>query len=128
MVNSFPFSAARPAPGSVLHRWLRHHAVHPDSFDCGVRVIDGHLVGEGRRWRYRRSAVDPLITDGVRTLNHGTKVRLRLILDTDAFRDRTVGGTRVGHAVLAAVESGSGARVQISVPVSELDRFSVDPG
>jgi hypothetical protein len=127
MVGSFSSYVRGPAPGSLLHRWLAAHRQHPDSFDCGVRVIAGSVAGEGRRWRYRRSALDPLMTDGVRALNHGTKVRLYLMLAAGPF---VVGAhaTRPGHVLLSAAEVGSSAQLQLSVPVGELERFGLDPG
>jgi hypothetical protein len=125
MVGSFSSNASRPSPGSFLDRWLAKRAAHADTFDCGVRVLSGVVVGEGPRWRYRRSATDPLIVRGVVTLYHGPKITLHLTPEPGADAGPRL---RPGHVQLSAVVRGSGARIQVSVPAGDLERFGLDPG
>ena len=113
----------RPSAGSWLDRWLNRHARHPETFLCGVRVVEGRLPGESAWWRHHRSAVDPLIAAGVVTLNHGPRVVLRLRPDPASLR---AGGPHPGSVTMDAVEQGSNAHVQLSFDPGELARF--DPG
>ena len=113
----------RPASGSLLGRWLARGVRHPDAFVCGVRVLSGVVPGEGERWRYRRSAVDRLVSAGVITLNHGSQVVLRLRLDVAEDQLATPARTRPGHVVRSAVEQTTGARVAISADVGDIDRL-----
>jgi hypothetical protein len=115
--------ARRSTPGSLIERWMSKLQQHPDSFDCGVRVLAGTVAGEGARWQYRRSGADPLIVDHVVHLNHGTRVALRLIVDVGA--DAPDDGVRAGHTSLRATDRDSGARLQISVNPGELWRFGI---
>jgi hypothetical protein len=126
MTGAFPSNAARSSPGSWLHTWLEKQKRHPDTFDCGVRVRDDSVNGGTARWRYRTSAVDQLVSDGIVTLHHGTKITLRLRIDDDPFWHGEGSRPRHGHAVLAAVDAESGARLLVSVPPAELARFGVD--
>jgi hypothetical protein len=126
MTGAFPSNAARSSPGSWLHTWLERQKRHPDTFDCGVRVRDGSVNGETARWRYRTSAVDQRVSDGIVTLRHGTKITLRLRIDDDPFWHGEGPRPRHGHAVLAAVDAESGAQLLVSVPPAELVRFGVD--
>jgi hypothetical protein len=126
MTGAFPSNAARSSPGSWLRTWLERQKRHPDAFDCGVRVQDGAVNGETSRWRYRTSAVDQPVSAALVTLHHGTKITLRLRIDGEPFRDGQAPRPRRGHAVLAAVDAQSGARLLLSVPLAELVRFGVD--
>ena len=112
----------RPSAGSWLDRWLNRHVRHPETFLCGVRVVEGRLPGESARWRHRRSAVDPLLAGRVVTLYHGPRRILRLVPDPDSVR---AGGPHPGSVVVDAVERDSGARVQVSVDPGELVRFGL---
>jgi hypothetical protein len=119
--------AVRPAPGSVLDRLLRSRQRHPGEFDCAVRVVEGEVPGESARWRYRRSAVDPLLGQDpvtllpVVALNHGPDVRL-LIRFTG--QQRPGGATlRRYHVIWPGVELTTGARIEVAADVSEADRF-----
>jgi hypothetical protein len=125
VVSSFPQNWFNPEPGSVLAKLLDRFAPVPNSFECGVRVVSGALTGEGTRWRYRRSAVDPLVIDGVVELHRGHRSVLRLSVDRHSV---AAGGTpgRPGFVVLAAVERSSGAMVQVSVEPQNLTRFGID--
>jgi hypothetical protein len=114
-------NSTRSSPGSWLHRRLAARARHPETFDCGVRVVAGTVGGEGPRWRYRVSAVDPLVADGVVTLHHGPNVALRLLVEPVPAGH----GPRPGYRQLRAVEQQSGAQVRVSVDVGELGRFGV---
>lgn len=124
MVGSFASLIGRPSSGSWIDAWLQRRRRHPDAFTCGVRVVEGTVPGEGGRWRYRESAVDPHSPDGLIVLTHGTDVTLRLRLTEPGELLRT--GPRANHAALAAVEVTTGARVQVSVPLGELGPFGVD--
>ena len=125
MLGGFPSNAANPSPGSWLDAWLHRRSRHRDEFRCGVRVVDGQqLAGESSRWTYRRSAVDPLASDGWITLWHGTGRALHLAIDPDAAAAGT--DVRWRHVVLSAVERGSGARLELSVPIDEASRFGLD--
>jgi hypothetical protein len=115
-----PGNSQRPSPGSLLARWLERTASHPDSFVCGVRVVSGVVDGESRRWRYRRSAVDPLVVDGVTVLYHGDRaLRLRSL----RFDDRGVDGAaaRPGFVVGSALEQSSGARVLVACAAGRVE-------
>jgi hypothetical protein len=116
-------NARRSTPGSFIDRFMSRLQQHPDSFDCGIRVLAGSVAGEGPRWQYRRSGADPLIVDHVVHLNHGTKVPLRLIVDTGA--DAPDDGVRAGHTSFCATDRDSGARLQVSVNAGELWRFGI---
>jgi hypothetical protein len=116
----------RSAPQSFLGKRAARRTPHPDSFDCGIRVITGSLDGESSRWRYRLSGADPLIVGDVVKLKHGTKVTLRLLIDKESRDDGGGGLTKPGYTVLTAVEQGVGAQVQISIPPAELERFGLD--
>ena len=118
-------NAARPSPGSWLARLMQRNHHHPDSFMCGLRVLDGRVQNEGHRWQYRRSAADQLIEAEVVTLHHGTGNNLRLRLDTELAWDRTGTKPRAGFAVMSATDVDSGARVLLAVPPGELVRFGV---
>jgi hypothetical protein len=124
MVNSVPANWGKGSPTGWLQKRRARRARHPETFDCGVRVIDGALAGESDRWRYRISAADPLIAEGVVALNHGPDVTLRLVVDPVP----SGAGRRPGHLRLTAVERGSGARVELSVSADELERFGLEPG
>jgi hypothetical protein len=117
-------NSRRPAPNSLLGRWLAGRAPHPEAFECGVRVTAGQLEQESTRWRYRRSSVDRLLRGDVVTLYHGP-VTLRLVADRSLVPDAVGVGARLGHGVLAAVEQDSGAHLQISASLGELWRFGV---
>ena len=123
--------AARPASGTLLDRLLKRKQRHPDEFDCAVRVVEGAVPGESARWRYRRSAVDPLVEQvpmtrqPVITLYHGPEVRLRI---------RFTGEQRPGsatlrryHVIWPGTELTTGARVEVAADVSEADRLHI-PG
>jgi hypothetical protein len=125
MVGWLPSNARRPSPGSWLSNWLEKQQRHPDAFLCGIRVRHGTLPGVSGRWRFRVSAVDPLLADGVVTLHHGTDRTLRLHLDEDPFWPQDGAAPRPGHTVLIGTEVGSAARVLVSVPHGELVRFGI---
>jgi hypothetical protein len=116
-----PGNSQRPSPGSLLARWLDRARAHPDSFVCGVRVVDGALAGEGSRWRYRRSAVDRLVVDGVIELNHGSDVVLRIRFDEDEVADVSDLRLRPGYVVRSGVEQTSAARVLITCDEGQVD-------
>ena len=124
MVSAFRPNASKPSPGSWLDKQLSKRARHPDEFDCGVRVLEGAVARQGRRWRFRRSAVDLLITDGWVTLQHGLKSTLHLSVDPTADGP----GPRPGHVVLRAVERDSGAVLQLSVDRGVVERFGIELG
>ena len=94
-----------------------------DAFDCGVRVVQGEIAGEGRRWTYRTSALDPLVTNGVVTLNHGPKVALRLSVADLEPGASSGAGVRPFHQLLDVVDLETGARVQLSVADGNAYRF-----
>jgi hypothetical protein len=126
MTGSFA-AMLNPAPGSLVERWRRKHAANPDIFECSVRVLQGRVEHEGRRWRRRRSAVDPLSLDGAIALNHGEQSRLRLIIEPDPFADRLVRRRGTGDVVFCAIERETNALVQVSVRGGELLRFGFVP-
>lgn len=111
------------APGSLLERWQLNHVLHPDIFDCAVRVLSGQVEHEGKRWRTRRSAVDSPLAGATITLNHGPKAALRLVIEPDPFADGLVRRRVTGAVIFCAIEQASNAVVQVSVPVIELVRF-----
>ena len=116
----------RPSPGSLIGRWFADRP-HPDSFDCGVRVVSGLVAGERSRWSYRRSAVDPLSEYDVRvTLRHGTKVTLRLALAEPPLRQAASPSAKLDYAVIRAVDSDTHADVEVSCSVNQLFRFGLD--
>ena len=116
----------RPAPDSLIGRWLAGWP-HPDSFDCGVRVVSGRVAGERPRWIYRRSAVDPLTEYDVRVvLHHGTKVTLRLALADPPLAPGPGPSARIDYAVIRAVDVDTGAEVEVSCAANHLFRFGVD--
>jgi hypothetical protein len=123
--RAFPFRII-PLPDTVLGRWLAAREAHPESFVCGVRVRSGAVAGEGPAWQFRRSAADPLITDGVVALNHGPKQVLQLRPAADPFGPQPQHPARPGHLIFAAVEQRSQAEVEVSVDVRELARFGLD--
>ena len=120
-VWSVPTSWATPSSTSLLGRFLARQARHPDEFDCAVRVVAGELPGEAGRWRYRRSAVDPLMpASDVVTLTHGRVVlRLRFTGDT---RPRS-GSVRSHHRIWPATELTTGALVEVAADAGEEVRF-----
>ncbi len=126
MRNWFGSNALRPAAGSLVDRWWGGNARHPDEFGCGVRVLDGAVVGESTRWRFRRSAIDRFPHDGFRggelTLNHGHTV-LRLLLPVQFPASVAERPRRTGHMICQATEAATGAHLLISVHVGQLDRF-----
>jgi hypothetical protein len=105
--------------GRLMTRWQRHER----EFECGVRVVSGELPGEHPRWRFRRSAADPLVVDGVVTVNHGAGNALRLRIDAGSVAE----GTRPGYVRFTAVEQTTNARVEVSVAPAELERFGLPP-
>jgi hypothetical protein len=117
----FPSNAAKPPSGSWLDRWLQARRPHPQSFLCGVRVVDGAIAGERTRWRYRDSAIDPH-GEGRIVLNHGPDVTLRL--DEASLQPGV--RTRPGDVVLLSVDVTTGATVQLSVPLGEAAAFGVE--
>jgi hypothetical protein len=125
VVSSFPQNWFNPEPGSVLAKLLDRFAPVPNSFESGVRVLSGSVTGESTRWRFRQSAVDPLVIGGVVELRHGRRSVLRLSVDRHSIEASDIPG-RPGHVVLAAVERSSGATVQISVEPQNLTRFGID--
>lgn len=126
MVGSFPSNAGRPSPGSWLANWLERQRRHPDTFDCGVRTLDGTVPGESPRWQYQRSAVDRRRVGDVVTLRHGTKVTLRLRMDPEPYWLGSGPRPRPGLIVLVATVADTRARLLIAVPPGELVRFGVD--
>ena len=125
MVNSLPGNSGRPAAGSLIDRWLARHAVHPDSFECGVLVVSGSVIGEGPRWQYRRSALDRLVLGGVVTINHGITTVLRLRFErVEVINDRSP-GRRPGFLVRAATEQGTGARLLIGLDSLGAERLEL---
>lgn len=125
MSNSFSSRGERLFPPGLVARWLRRETPHPDSFDCGVRVVRGAVPGLGSRWQYRRSAADPLILDGVVTLNHGAGRGLHLRMEDGWAPHQDRSGSRVGCVLLRAVEVSSGASVEIAVSRDEVERFGI---
>lgn len=109
-----PGNSTRAASGSLLATWFAPQ--HPDSFVCGVRVVAGQLTDEGGRWRYRRSAVDPLVVDGLVTLKHGRRAVLRLRLADDELP-----AARPGFVTHAALEEVSGAQLLVTFPLGRLE-------
>lgn len=136
-------NAARPSPGSWLAAYLDRHDGQRDTFLCGLRVLSGAVAGETHRWRYRRSAIDALVLDGVHTLHHGSDVTLRLRVDAQLQWDRTgprartgfatvsaavVGGALVGGAVVGGVAEGADGtvvRVLLALAPGELIRLGI---
>ncbi len=114
-----------PSSTSVLGHVLAKRARHPDEFDCAVRVVAGAVPGEATRWRYRRSAVDPLMLDwDIITVTHGSVVlRLRF---TGENRPRS-GSVRVHHRIWPATDVPTGASVEIAADAGEAVRFRLDP-
>jgi hypothetical protein len=92
-----------------------------------VRVVAGRVDGESSRWRYRQSATDPLIVDGVVALSHGARAALRVAPEPDSIRSGAALKGRGGHVVFDAVVGDVLARVQISVEPHILERFGLDP-
>lgn len=124
MVSAMPDGWRKSSPGSLLATLSARRARHPDEFACGVRVVEGTVPGESRRWSYRPSAVDPLVPDdGAVGLNHGSTTRLRLRF-TGAGR-RGSPPVRPHHVVWPATELGSGARVEVAADPGEADRLRV---
>ena len=116
----------RPPPDSLIGRWL-YARPHPDSFDCGVRVVSGAVAGERSRWAFRRSAVDPLTECDVGVvLHHGTKVTLRLVLADPPLMPGPGPSARIGYAVIRAVVRDTDADVEVSCAVNHLFRFGVN--
>ena len=123
VVHAVPKGWTRPSPSSWLGRLLERRARHPDEFDCALRVVSGHVDGESERWRYRRSAVDPLVrADGVVHLNHGTVARLQLRFTGPRL---TRPGLRQYHVAWPATEVRTGARVEVAADPSEAVRFRI---
>ena len=119
MSNSY-----RPSEGSWLDRIFGSRS-HPDSFVCGVRILEGNLTAESTRWKYKSSGVDGFIDDGVVTLHHGAGNDLRLRVDPEPRWDGRGPKPRPGHRALTAVEIDSGARVLLAVPPFHLFRFGI---
>ena len=116
----------RSSPGSLIGRWFADRP-HPDSFDCGVRVVSGVVAGERSRWSYRRSAVDPLSEYEVGvTLHHGTKVTLRLALAEPPLLHADSPSAKLDYVVFRAVDSDTQADVEVSCSVNQLFRFGLD--
>ena len=117
-----------PSPSSLFGGFLARRARHPDEFDCAVRVLAGSVPGESRRWRYRRSAVDPLMPEwDVVTLTHGNVVlRLSFTGETRPRCDATFGGVRLTHRVWPATEVGTGAELEVAADAGEAVRFHLD--
>lgn len=116
MARGIPGANPTPPPGSLLARWQER--APRESFICGVRVLAGLVPGEGHRWRYRRSAVDPLAIDGVLRLQHGRDSALRIRFDASAAdAPGPLAGYRTRHAIVEL----SGALIQVSFPAGRLD-------
>jgi hypothetical protein len=100
---------------------------HADEFECAVRVVDGDAAAESRRWKQRLSAVDRLTeTDPdtgslIITLYHGTDARLRLCFSGEQLPP--TGTLPRTFAIWPALETSSGARVEIAADAGESDRF-----
>jgi hypothetical protein len=122
MVHTFPGNSGRPSDDSFIGRLLARSKPHPDSFVCGVRVRDGAVAGERRKWSYRRSAVDRLVSEGVVTLNHGDDVALRLRLSPEAVAPTGL-DLRDNWIVFAATETATGAELLITLDSAEIDRI-----
>jgi hypothetical protein len=127
VTNSFSSKGDRPYQPRKIAKWLRRDAHHPDSFQCGVRVIDGDVDGEGSRWKYRQSSADRLIIDAVVALTHGAGHVLRVRVDPNWTPHPDQTGDRVGYVIIRAVEETSGASVEIAVSQDELERFGIAP-
>jgi hypothetical protein len=110
----------------MLGRWLAGREAHPESFVCGIRVVEGALTGEKASWQFRRSAADPLIAGGIVALNHGPKQLLRVRPDQPPFGPQPQNPDRPGHLIFTAVEQASRARLEVSVDPGELARFGLD--
>jgi len=114
MSDAVPANWFRPGPTSLLGRLLGRRARHPDEFDAAVRVVSGAVDGESVRWRYRRSAADPLVRDGVVTVVHGT-VTLRLRFAAEPLPRHS--GLRPQHRAWRATEVVTGAQVELATDV-----------
>ena len=112
----------RSAAGSWLSTRRDTAPLPGTTFLCGVRIVSGHLAGETRRWTFRQSAADELVTDGVVTIQHGTRSRLRLRLTSHEVAP----GRRPHHAIVTASELDSAAVLEVSLPAGELVRFGID--
>jgi hypothetical protein len=123
MANGIPSNSIRPAAGSLIDRLMNRAAGHPGSFVCGVRVVTGEVAGESRNWRYRSSAVDRLVSDGIVTLNHGTDVVLRLRIASGEVANTAELRLRTNWVVRSAQEQTSGAQVLVTFDGAELDRL-----
>jgi hypothetical protein len=126
MVGAFSPNSRRPSPGSWLANWLDTQRPHPDTFTCGVRLLDGTAPWETGRWQYQRSAVDQLRLDDVVTLHHGPRNTLRLRLDADPFWAAGGARPRRGLTVLVGTMVESGDRLLVAVPPGEIVRFGVE--
>jgi hypothetical protein len=116
----------RPSQDSLIGRWFADRP-HPESFDCGVRVVSGIVTGERSRWTYRRSAVDPLSEYSVGViLHHGTKVTLRLALAEPPIVQAASPSAKLDYAVIRAVETDTQAGVEVCCAVNELFRFGLE--
>jgi hypothetical protein len=114
----------KPGAGSLLGRFFARRQRHPDEFDCAVRVVAGTVDGETDQFRYRRSALDPLVLDDVHELTHGT-VRLRL---RGFGEPRSVTGLRVrsDHVVWSAELADGSATVELAADVEVTSRLGMD--
>jgi hypothetical protein len=116
----------RPPQDSLIGRWFADQP-HPESFDCGVRVVSGIVAGERSRWTYRRSAVDPLSEYDVGViLHHGTKVTLRLALAEPPIVQAASPSAKLDYAVIRAVDADTQAGVEVSCAVNQLFRFGLE--
>ena len=113
----------QPTSDSLLGRLLARRVRHPEEFGSAVRVVEGEVPGEGARFRYRRSALDPLVVDGAREFTHGA-VRMRLAADLAVGRTG-VPGARPGHLVWRAHLADGSAVVEIAADVDVAARFGV---
>ncbi|MDQ6936803.1 MAG: hypothetical protein M3140_03695 [Actinomycetota bacterium] len=119
-----PADRPRSIAGGLLDRLRAETPRAAELIECGVRVVTGEVAGEGARWRYRRSAVDPHVGDRVVKVVHGdTRLQLR-------FGARVVGERwriKPGFVVWTAVETASGATVEVAVAATDAARLGL-PG
>ncbi|MEP6851145.1 MAG: hypothetical protein ABJA87_00535 [bacterium] len=121
MVFAVPADRPRSLAGSLLDR-LRAEPAAAELLDCGVRVVTGDVAGEGTRWRYRRSAVDPHLGDRVVFVLHGdTRLYLRFVAPVEGETRRM----KPDYVVWTATETASGAQVEVAVSAEDAPRLGL---
>jgi hypothetical protein len=118
-------TAALAIPLAPRVGWWRRRLDGPDVFDCGWRVLHGHVPGLASRWRHRQAHIDGGQLLWRRLPWWWQKVRLApATVEPVVHRQRGMFDAVVlaPDAVIVPVTLPSGERLEMAVLPRELDR------